>query len=139
MDIVGVELGDSVIDLGTGTGLALIAAGLAGSGVAPMVGVDRSFGMLKVAARRVAEAALANVLLVRADAACIPVRDASSDVALAASVWQFLGYSPEALAEWRRALRPGGRLAFSVPGPASGASIPADLVTKYSPRSDAPR
>jgi SAM-dependent methyltransferase len=116
VDIVGVSPGELVIDLGTGTGL------------------DRSFGMLKVAAGRAAEAALANVGLVRADAARIPVPDANFDVALAASVWQFLGCSPEVLAEWRRVLRPGGRLGFSVPGPGSGASIPADLMAKYCPR-----
>jgi ubiquinone/menaquinone biosynthesis C-methylase UbiE len=92
--------------------------------------------MLKVASGRAVEAALANVGLVRADAAHIPVPDASFDVALAASVWQFLGYSPEVLAEWRRVLRPGGRLGFSVPGPGSGASIPADLMAKYPGRLD---
>jgi SAM-dependent methyltransferase len=132
VDIVGVSPGELVIDLGTGTGLALIAAAQAGA--SGLVGLERSFGMLKVAAGRAAEAALANVGLVRADAARIPVPDANFDVALAASVWQFLGCSPEVLAEWRRVLRPGGRLGFSVPGPGSGASIPADLMAKYCPR-----
>jgi ubiquinone/menaquinone biosynthesis C-methylase UbiE len=84
VDIFGVSPGEFVIDLGTGTGLALIAAAQAGG--TGLVGVDRSLGMLKVASARAAEAALANVGLVRADAAHIPVPDASVDVALAASV-----------------------------------------------------
>jgi SAM-dependent methyltransferase len=130
VDVVGVAPGELVLDLGTGTGLALIAAADAGGG--RLVGVDRSFRMLKVAADRVAEAAATNVALVRADAARLPVPDATFDLALAASVWQFLGSSPAVLSEWRRVLRPGGRLGFSVPGPGSGASIPADLRDKYS-------
>lgn len=132
VEVVGVSVGESVIDLGTGTGLALIAAAQA-LGASVAVGVDRSFGMLKVAAKRVIDARISNVGLVRADAAQTPFTDASFDVALAASVWQFVGYSPDALAEWRRVLRPGGRLGLSVPGPGSGASIPADLLAKYSP------
>jgi O-methyltransferase / aklanonic acid methyltransferase len=133
VDLVGVSRGETVIDLGTGTGLALIPAAHA-SGASPVTGIDRSLGMLKVAGAHVAEAGLANVVLIRADAARIPVPDGSFDVALAASVWQFLGYSQEVLAEWMRVLRPGGRLGFSVPGPGSGASLSADLMAKYSPR-----
>lgn len=131
VELVDVSPGESVIDIGTGTGLALIAAAQSRE-LGPLVGLDRSLGMLKKASGRVAEADLVHVDLVRADAALLPVRDASFDVALAASVWQFLGRSQEALAEWRRVLRPGGRLGFSVPGPGSSASIPADLLAKYS-------
>ena len=133
VDLVGISPGDSVIDLGTGTGLALVPAAQA-SGSCAVLGVDRSLGMLRVAGQRVSEASLTTVALVRADASRLPVQTASFDVALAASVWQFLGYSQEALSEWRRVLAPDGRLGFSVPGPGSGASIPADLRDKYFPR-----
>src|SRR5207248_320835 len=122
-------------DIGTGTALAL-TRGSRATGQGAAVGLDRSAGMLKVAAVRLADAGVANTSLVRADAGRVPVRDATFDVGVAASVWQFLGYSPEALHEWRRTLRPGGRLGFSVPGPGSGASIPADLMNKYFPLLD---
>jgi len=129
VDLVGVRPHESIIDVGTGTGLALVrAANVAGAGTA--LGVDRSFAMLKVAARRTTEATV-GATLCRGDAARLPVRDGSFDVAFAASVWQFLGYESEALAEWRRVLRPGGRLGFSVPGAGSGASIAGDLMNKY--------
>ncbi len=82
VEVVAVSPGDSVIDFGTGTGLALIAAAQAGGG-SPVAGVDRSIGMLKVAAARLAEAGISNALLVRADAARTPFLDASVDVALA--------------------------------------------------------
>jgi SAM-dependent methyltransferase len=36
-------------------------------------------------------------------------------VAIASTVFQFVGYSHEALVEWHRILAPGGRLALSIP------------------------
>ncbi len=50
VDAVGIASGESVVDVGTGTGLALFAAARrAPDGVA--IGVDRSYQMLKVASR----------------------------------------------------------------------------------------
>jgi ubiquinone/menaquinone biosynthesis C-methylase UbiE len=135
VELVAIRPGESVVDVGTGTGLALIAA-VQTFGAGRAVGVDRSLRMLQVARERAVEAGLANSTWLRADAAQLPLRDATFDVAVAASVWQFLAYSDDALADWRRVLRPGGRLGMSVPGPGSGASIPADLRNKYFPRLD---
>jgi SAM-dependent methyltransferase len=129
-DLVGTARGEPVLDVGTGTGLALIPAARS-SGTGSALGVDRSLGMLQAAAERIAEAGLSGCPLAQADALQLPVRDGSFGVVLAASVWQFVGYSPAALAEWRRVLRPGGRLGLSVPGPGSGASLPGDLRDKY--------
>lgn len=56
--------GEFVVDLGTGTALALMPAARAGA--AGIVGLDRSFGLLDVALRRVDEVAVVNVTLVRA-------------------------------------------------------------------------
>ncbi len=125
---VGIRPGESVVDLGTGTGLALLAAAQVPD-AGPGVGVDRSLRMLQVAKERAA--GIDSRGWVRADAGQLPFGDASFDVAVAASVWQFLGYSTAALAEWRRVLRPGGRLGLSVPGPDSSASLPVDLRAKY--------
>jgi ubiquinone/menaquinone biosynthesis C-methylase UbiE len=106
--------GDRVLDLGTGNGLGLIPAARA---VAPavVVGIDLSQEMLDAAARRAASAGVANIELRCMDAARLEFPDESFDVALASSVFQFVGYSPDALREWRRVLRPGGRLVFSIP------------------------
>lgn len=48
-----------------------------------------------------------------ADAVLLPVADRSLDVVLCASSLHFLGR--RALADWRRALRPGGRVGFTLP------------------------
>ena len=111
----GVEPGERVLDIGCGNGLGLAAmAGLEPD--ARPVGLDASAEMLRACRRRVPSARL-----VRADAAALPWPAGAFDVAVASSVLQFLGVAPAALAEWRRVLRPGGRLALSVPaGPAAG-------------------
>jgi arsenite methyltransferase len=73
-----------------------------------VVGVDASADMLAVAAKR-AEGH-DNVELHEANATSLPVPDASFDQALAVQVLEYGQDVPAALAEMRRALRPGGRV-----------------------------
>lgn len=132
VDFAAVAVGEAVLDVGTGTGLALRHAGKAG-GDGFFVGVDRSFRMLQAAAVSISEEGSPGGWLARSDARSLPFTAGCFDVVLAASVWQFVGYSADALDEWRRVLCDGGRLGLSVPAPGSGASLPADLMTKYFP------
>jgi ubiquinone/menaquinone biosynthesis C-methylase UbiE len=88
-----------VIDVGCGTGED--AAGLD----PPAVGIERSVVMCTEARGRNAD-----LELVVADAAAIPIRDAHVDVVRADRVLQHLHDVRAALREWRRVLQPGGRL-----------------------------
>jgi SAM-dependent methyltransferase len=106
--------GDRVLDLGTGNGLGLIPAARAAR-TGCVIGVDSSPAMLRAAQRRATNAQVSNVALVQADVGRLGFPDGSFDVAIASSVFQFVGYAPEVLVEWRRVLRPGGRLVLSVP------------------------
>jgi len=130
--VAGLSPGDSVLDLGTGNGLGLVPAARA---VAPavVVGVDFATQMLEVAGQRAARFAVQNVELVCMDVAHLDLGDATFDVALASSVFQFVGYSTDVLREWRRVLRPGGRLVFSVPeiGSDPAMSMIGDLIGEH--------
>jgi trans-aconitate methyltransferase len=55
------------------------------------------------------------------------------DVALASSVFQFVGYAPDVLAQWRHLLHPGGQLVSSVPAPddAPVVGLLNDLLTEH--------
>jgi SAM-dependent methyltransferase len=108
--------GDRIVDIGAGNGWGLVPAART---VAPSlaVGLDFSTQMLAAARERSEAAGLSNVRLVRGDARRPGLADRAFDVALASSVFQFVGYAPDVLAQWRRLLRPGGRLLFSIPAP----------------------
>ncbi len=101
--------GETVIDIGTGTGTA---AGMARGEGRRVIGVDGAAGMLDIARRR-----LPDVELVEADFVKLPQADASVDVVLAVHALLFADDRVAALREWRRVTRPEGRLSLSVPGP----------------------
>ena len=105
---LGVRAADRVLDVGCGPGFYVMElleqVGRDGS----VVGVDASADMLAVAARR-AEGH-DNVELHEGDATSLPVPGASFDRALAVQVLEYVEDVPAALAEMRRALRPGGRV-----------------------------
>jgi ubiquinone/menaquinone biosynthesis C-methylase UbiE len=105
--------GFRVLDVATGTGFAALAAarvvGLAGE----IRGVDISPGMLHHASEAVRAAGLTNITLVRGNVLSMPeVGPATFDAVTCAAG---LLYMPavDALREWHRVLRPGGRIAFS--------------------------
>lgn len=110
----GLSHDERVVDIGVGNGWGLIPAARM---VAPAlaIGVDFARQMLAVARDRSEAAGVTNVRLIQADARRPGLADGTFDVALASSVFQFVGYAPDVLDEWRRLLRPGGRLVCSVP------------------------
>ncbi len=110
---LGLGGGERVFEAGSGTGYAtlLLAGAVAGGG--RVTAVDLSRGMTAEARRRLAEAGVGNVTLNVGDA--LKALGKSAPVDLVFSSW-VLGYIPLApfFAAARRALAPGGRLAFVV-------------------------
>jgi len=111
--------GPRVLDLGVGPGTSALEM----SRVEPqhrLVGLDRSPSMLRLAAAR-ARRAERPLSLVRADAVALPFGRACLDGITGHSVLYLLPDPLLALREARRALRPGGGVAFLEPrdGPAS--------------------
>ncbi|MEV5971763.1 methyltransferase domain-containing protein [Streptomyces sp. NPDC051921] len=109
--------GRAVADAACGTGaVALAVAGRwKGSGAAsPVLAVDLSAGMVAAGRARAERAGLAGAVDWRVGPAVpLPVRAGALDLVLCASSLHFLGRA--ALADWLRALRPGGRVGFSLP------------------------
>jgi ubiquinone/menaquinone biosynthesis C-methylase UbiE len=100
--------GERLLDIGCGPGFyvaeLLDDVGAEGS----VVGIDSSAPMLAMAARRCE--GRANVSLAEGEATALPVDDAEFDAALSVQVLEYVDDIPAALAEIRRALRPGGRV-----------------------------
>jgi len=111
----GLEAGTRVLDVGTGTGaLAIEVLGRWPS--TGVVGVDPSAAMLGIAsavAREALEpATAARFTTVSAFADELPFEDDGFDVVISSFVLQLVPSRTAALAEIRRVLRPGGRLAW---------------------------
>jgi ubiquinone/menaquinone biosynthesis C-methylase UbiE len=107
--------GERVLDVACGTG---VVARLAAARVAPtgaVTGVDLTPGMLAVA--RAGGATDVPVDWLEGNAERLPVSDESYDLALCSLGLQFVGDRPAALAQIRRVLVPGGRVALNAPGP----------------------
>ncbi len=102
--LLGAGPGDTVVDLGCGTGDMSELAAAAGARV---VGLD-------VAARMLAAAQVRRVgaTLLRADAAALPLRAGAATAVTSAFALRNVTSIPAVLAEAARVLRPGGRLAL---------------------------
>ena len=107
--VAGIGEADAVPDVATGTGLALRAAGPAAPDVL-RVGVDVADDLLAVA-----RAELPAARFVHADAADLPLRAASVDVVLCVAALPYFPDPVAAAVEWRRVLRPTGRVVVTVP------------------------
>jgi ubiquinone/menaquinone biosynthesis C-methylase UbiE len=104
----GVGPGDRVVDVGCGTGVvARLAAARVGPGGA-VAGADLNRGMIAVAARLAP-----GIAFEATDAGSLPYPDDAFDAALCQFAVMFFPDRAAALAELRRVLAPGGRLALS--------------------------
>ena len=115
---LGARPGDSVLDVGCGTGNYVAALAAAGFRVA---GLDYAPGMLERSRSKIDPAISQAVSLLAADlAAPLPFTEEGFDHAIAISVLQALPDPLMALGEIRRVLRPGGTLVIlHVPAPST--------------------
>jgi ubiquinone/menaquinone biosynthesis C-methylase UbiE len=109
---VGVTLGASVLDVGTGTGVVAQAAVEAVGPDGLVAGIDASVAMLGQAV-----AVSGNVHYTAATAIDLPFRDAAFGFVLASFVLSHFARYETALFDMLRVLKPGGRLGVSSWGP----------------------
>lgn len=103
--------GGRVLDVGTGTGVAALAATEAVGPTGLVVGIDPSVGMLAIARDK----GLTRVL--GGAAVDLPFRDGIFDAVIASFVIFFFTRYDTALSDMVRVLRPGGRLGATTWGP----------------------
>jgi ubiquinone/menaquinone biosynthesis C-methylase UbiE len=114
--VAGIGPGDRVLDVGCGTGAALLPAAAAVAPGGQVTGVDLSQQMLDRAAARARGAGLGSLQLVVGDAEDPPdppCADGSYDAVISSLVYYLLPRPEQAARRWLRLLRPGGTVAFS--------------------------
>jgi ubiquinone/menaquinone biosynthesis C-methylase UbiE len=104
--------GQRVLDIATGTGLAIRAATGRTEALTYFVGVDVSEQMLRVALQHTNSE---HQTFLRADAHHLPFKEAVFDAILCVAAVPYLQNLTQAAAEWRRVGRAGGVVVFTTP------------------------
>ena len=105
--------GETVLDLGCGSGIDTILAAQAVGSSGRAIGLDMTSDMVERSRRNAAAAGLGNVEIHEALIESIPFPDASVDVVISNGVLNLSTRKSRVLAEAARVLRPGGRIAIA--------------------------
>ena len=112
-DLAGLRPGETVVDLGSGSGMdAFYAAGLIGP-TGHVYGVDFTREQLDKARRIASDAGLAHVEFREGRIEALPLDDASIDCVISNGVINLCPDKAAVFAEAARVLKPGGRLAIA--------------------------
>ncbi len=124
-----VRPGETLLDIGTGTGVVAITAARAG---AQVTGLDLTPALLE-AARENARIARQSIVWTEGDAEHLPYPDASFDLVVSQFGHIFAPRPDVAITEIRRVLKPGGRFAFAAWPPEHFVGRMFGFVAKNSP------
>lgn len=105
-----------VLDVATGRGAVLFPAVEAVGAKGSVIGIDLAEGMVQETAREVSQRGLLNVEVRQMDAEHLDFPEASFDAVLCGFAIFFFPQAEYALTEFRRVLKPGGRLAITTWG-----------------------
>ncbi len=111
--LVGIVPGETIADIGAGTGFFAIPFARAVSPAGKVWAVDLQPEMIEILRQKLnRESDGLNVVPVHGSAASTLLLDSSCDAAFLGNVWHELDQRAEVLQELERILRPGGRLAI---------------------------
>jgi arsenite methyltransferase len=113
LDLAALQPGQTVLDLGSGSGTDVFCAALLVGESGHVVGVDFTEAQLEKAARLRDREGFSQVELVQAQIEELPFEDASFDAVLSNGVINLSPAKGRVFAEAARVLRPGGRLAIA--------------------------
>jgi SAM-dependent methyltransferase/TusA-related sulfurtransferase len=105
-----IRAGDTVLDIGSGSGTDVLLAAQAVGATGQVIGLDMTVAMLAKLEASVAAAGGFNVRRLEGNAETIPLPDASVDVITSNGVLNLVPDKRAAFAEIHRVLRPGGRV-----------------------------
>jgi arsenite methyltransferase len=105
-----IRQGDTVLDIGSGSGTDLLLAALLVGPAGWAIGLDMTAAMRDKAAANARAAGLHNVEVVEGNAESLPLPDESVDVVTSNGVINLVPDKAAAIAEIYRILRPGGRV-----------------------------
>jgi ubiquinone/menaquinone biosynthesis C-methylase UbiE len=112
-DLAGLTWGETVVDLGSGSGMdAFLAARKVGD-AGRVIGIDMTDAQLAKATALAERGRLGNVELRKGYIERLPIDDASVDVVISNGVINLAADKAVVFAEAARVLRPGGRLAIA--------------------------
>ena len=107
--------GAQVLDVATGRGAVLFAAAEKVGSDGKVVGIDLAEYMVRLTATDIVRQQVKNATILQMDAEHLGFPDGSFDAVLCAYALFFFPHIEQALAEFSRVLRPGGKLGVSVP------------------------
>ena len=113
LDYVNIRLGQTILDLCTGTGLVAIPAAKAVGQQGSVTGVDFSSGMLAQAEAKIEAEGIKNLELIEADVESIDFNNEQFDIIFCSSGLVYISNIPSLLSKCYRWLKPGGCLAFT--------------------------
>ncbi len=128
-----VSAGQTVLDIGTGTGhLAIAAAQIVGNR-GQVIGIDISAGMLEQAQSKVEALGLTNVSFQLADAEALDCPVDHFDYVLCANTFPWMENKQATLRLWHQFLKPGGRIGVHTPADTAyiGAVVLRKVFAKY--------
>ena len=110
--LLALNPGETVADIGAGTGyFALPMAGAVGP-LGKVWAIDMQPEMLAILSRKLEDNEVKNVECITGEAKATGVAPNSCNLVLMANLWHELDHIPKVLAEVRRILQPGGRVAI---------------------------
>lgn len=110
---LGLSGGESILEIGCGTGAVTLPLAQAVGDRGRVVAVDISEPMLAVARQRLGESGMRNVTLLLGDAQVMPLERAAFDIATSRMGVMFFADPVAAFRNVRSALKPDGRLVFA--------------------------
>ncbi|ABD71220.1 UbiE/COQ5 methyltransferase [Rhodoferax ferrireducens T118] len=133
LDLARIQPGQRILDIAAGAGEPAVSASERVGPSGYVLATDISEGIVELALQVARERGLKQIEARAMDGEKLDLPDASFDAVLCRLGLMYMPHPVTALREWRRALRPGGRVAvvvFSTPDRNSWGALPASIIRR---------